>query len=727
MIASFFTNPWILAALCAVLIPPIIEWLFRRRKRKVDLPSIIYLLRSKDQEQVKRQDRILLILRMILVFLLVMALSRPLIQHGLVGSASTREVLILLDNTASMNQQVGVTTSFGMGQKKAAGMVRGLPEETPVTVLQISDRVEVLLEAETDHYTVADKISGLRPGSGAAPIEEGLSWSFDFLQKKSKGNPEVYIFTDFQKYTWARGGTQLENTSKALTKITQSYETYLVDVGGTPTYNFMVTDLIPKEKVISAGMPTEFIARIETKGEPPKDAKATATFLVNGKKKDVREITPGKDPSTVVFEYPFIGAGEYLVEVIVDGDEHPTDNRRRYLCMVPDSVRVLILDEGAESPEPKSHFLSRAIAPPHPPGTDRISPFSVTTAHPRQIAFENLDNYRLVVLTDVDYSTINEAMVNKLERYASDGGAVWIFVGPKVTQSLYNYNKYLYKEGKGLLPAKLSKLISVVMGEGSKGPVFFRPGTSTHAAMQELSHQGGYEDCLYLRYIQFEASKGGKVPGEVVASLSDGTPTMLEHPLGRGKVLISNSTAGTEWNYLPATETFPVMVQEMLRYLVGNPDAGVNLSVGDTFKSPVFISSKHLLLFYPDGTKAPRITPVKRSDREEAWSMSFDRTHQQGLYRIEAPAEVLPRRRFVVNQSPEEGDLARLQKGDFSDVFGSTGWKWIPPEMSVVSFASNLHTVTELGPYFLWLMLIVITVESFLAARFGKRRGGSQQ
>ncbi|MCX7806359.1 MAG: BatA domain-containing protein [Planctomycetota bacterium] len=67
---SFFANPWMLAGIVAVTLPIIIEWLFKRRKRLIDLPTIRFLLRSKEQEKIKRQDRILLILRMVGIGLL---------------------------------------------------------------------------------------------------------------------------------------------------------------------------------------------------------------------------------------------------------------------------------------------------------------------------------------------------------------------------------------------------------------------------------------------------------------------------------------------------------------------------------------------------------------------------------------------------------------------------------------------------------------------------------
>src|SRR5262245_40702695 len=129
-IASFFTNPWMLAALAAVAIPVLIEWLFRRRKRQVELPTLRYLLRNKEQEKIRRQDRRLLILRTVALLVVVLALTRPLLQPGWVGAARARQGVILLDGTASMGQQLGVTTAFGLAQKNAAELIRALPAGT---------------------------------------------------------------------------------------------------------------------------------------------------------------------------------------------------------------------------------------------------------------------------------------------------------------------------------------------------------------------------------------------------------------------------------------------------------------------------------------------------------------------------------------------------------------------------------------------------------------------
>ena len=311
---------------------------------------------------------------------------------------------------------------------------------------------------------------------------------------------------------------------------------------------------------MSTGMPVRFRAAVEA-WNPPKDAHATVTFLVGGVKKDVREVQPGEQPVTVAFEHRFSQPGEYLVEAVLEGDEHRVDNRRTYLCTVPESVQVLVLDEtavpasngngGAGDFSGESAYLARALAPPTHPGMERVSRFSAKVIQPSQIDFENIEKFAAVVLADV--GTPSETLAAKLDSYVNDGGAVWLFLGPRV--NLYQYNKLLLKDGKGLLPCRSG--FGRRGAEGRKWPgrqgrrisvlaiPFTRPWPNSPAPAAA--------DAQFLRWMEVEPQDDART----VLSLSTGTPAILERSYGRGKVLLSNFTAGVGWSYLPATPEYP--------------------------------------------------------------------------------------------------------------------------------------------------------------------------
>jgi hypothetical protein len=634
-----------------------------------------------------------------------------------------------------MNQQMGVTTAFGLAQKKASSLIRDLPKECSITLIHVGERVRCVVEGEEDRHTAAARVESLRCGMGGASITDGLFWIKDYLDRVKLDRAEIYLFSDFQKYTWLRPGGQTAETTQLFNELSRAHETFLVDVGGEPAYNYMLTTLRPQEWVMTTGMPVKFKVMVEAWGKPPEDSKATITFLVDGVKKDVREIQYTGEPVTVTFDHNFTTPGEFEVETVLEGDKHLVDNRRSYLCTVPDRFQVLVLDESAEievgggampgapgideAEKEKnklgweSTYLARAIEPPSHPGLEKVSRFGAKVIHPSMLRFENLDDYPVVALTQI--SALDVGIVPKLEGYVADGGAVWFFLGPDISQ--YEYNKHFYKEGEGLLPCGLeAKAEAKATGDGQQRP-FLSFGESKHQALAELSDMID-KDAQWLRYWSLTGLEGVRA----VLKLSDGKVAVVEKPHGRGRVLLSNSTAGVGWTYLPATMEFPIMVQEMMRYLVGNPDADVNLDAGAVFKQLVFVSTQHLLLRLPDGEKI-RLAPKQKEEGVDAWKIEFGGTSQQGLYEfVDVPPGVLPRTRFVVNQKSDEGNLSRLSKGDFRGAFGRGKWEWCGPDKPVEVVAARLHSVTEFAQAILWILAAVLCAESFMAARFGRRR-----
>ncbi len=717
---SVFFNPWMLAALAAVAIPLIIEWLFRRRKRQVELPTLRYLLDNREQEKIRRQDRILLILRTVAIFLLVMALARPLIQRGWLKQGRQREVVLLLDATASMNQQVDVSTAFGEAKKKAASIIDGLPRDARVTVITLGDRVFQPVPFTGDLPTAAATVKSLGAGSGAAPMNEGFAFVKQLLADNRIEQAELYVFSDFQRQTWQPSNRQ-EQVARALGELGDTCETFMVDVGGQPKFNYLVTDLRPAETVISAGRTVRFDVVVAARGEVPDNELAEIAFLVDQTQVDAQKARATEtSPAHLSFDYRFPGPGEYLIEVVVKGDAHGVDNRRMYLCSVPDSVAVLVLDDLAGSDAANSFFLARAIAPPVHPGMEKVSYFSTTVISPAEIVFQNLDDYALVVLTAS--RLIDESIVSKLERYVSDGGALWAFTGPAV--NLYDYNRLLYRDGQGLLPCALGAVVNATTqpderGLGGAEPMFSQ---SPSPGLADLNDQPANPDAIVLQYHRLERPTPA---AQEVLALSNRDPLMMEQPYGRGRVLLCGTTADAEWNYLAGPYEFAVLCHGMMKHLVGDRDRAVNLQVGDVFTETVRMERRQVRLRYPDNQEE-MVDPQPIPGRDDTLLVRVEKTGQEGLYSfIQEKNEVLPlaRRRFVVNQSEREGDLSRLNEGDFKDAFNASQWSWVRPQVSIGDMAARLHTVIELFPALLWGLVGLLAAESFLAWRFGRRRG----
>ena len=726
VLKAIFISPWMLAGLVAALTPLVIEWLFRRRKRQVELPTIRFLLGAKEQESIRRQDRILLLLRTAAIVLLVLAVARPVVRTAWVGSRADRRVVMLIDGTSSMRQIAGGRSSFQEAVDKAGKAIAALPnEDASVSVVFFGDGARSVVENSGDLVHARGKCKDLRPTSGDAPLAAGLIEVEALLDRCKIDGAELYIFSDCQRHTWTRPWTDPKtnaavNPSDVLARLDGRCKVSVVDVGGSATYNYFVSDLRPVDWVLSADTPVEFEATIKSIGQAPEDAKpAKVKFIVNDDViRTVEQVRPTEQGVTLRFDYRFAppkAAGgssqEYLVEVEVSGDSHHADNRRFYLCNVPAAVKVLLLDAtaGKDEPQRDSVFLARAIVPPTHPGVAKLSHFAVDTAAPDELARVNIDDYAVVVLAGVDLQ--DASAVGRLERYVVDGGALWIFLGPNV--NLHDYNRLLYKNGSGLLPVQLPEEAPAPPGDE---PVFPRFGMSRHPALAVLTDHGGSADAAFRRFVPLTASEAGRV----VLELSDGTPAMVERTFGSGRVLLTNTTVSSKWTLLPATSEYAVMVQELLRYLVGQPDRTVNLSVGLPFIQPVYISDQQLIVRLPDGGLAETDLPTAKP---HSYELRFNETGQEGLYEVENASGFLPRTRFVVNQGSsgsKEGDLARLDRDGLTEAFRASRLGWISRGSNVAGLIAQDDT--ELAAAVFWSLTALLAAESLLAWRFGRRR-----
>src|ERR1043165_6674896 len=132
-----FLAPAFLAGLAAISVPVIIHLIHRERKTVVEFPSLMFLQRI-PYRSVRRQKirhLLLLILRCIAIAMLVAAFSRPFFarKQPLITSTGAREVIVLLDRSASM----GYAGRWPKAQEAArrAVAVLGGPQHPPLAGL----------------------------------------------------------------------------------------------------------------------------------------------------------------------------------------------------------------------------------------------------------------------------------------------------------------------------------------------------------------------------------------------------------------------------------------------------------------------------------------------------------------------------------------------------------------------------------------------------------------
>src|SRR5688572_29008290 len=120
-----FAQPWALL-LFGLFIPTILLYLLKQRRRRIEVPTLMFgdkILR--DEQTVTSLTRLRkwlsLLLQLLFITSLTLAAARPSLSGNVTGA---RRVVLLLDASASMLVQEGGRSRFELAREKALGVVR---------------------------------------------------------------------------------------------------------------------------------------------------------------------------------------------------------------------------------------------------------------------------------------------------------------------------------------------------------------------------------------------------------------------------------------------------------------------------------------------------------------------------------------------------------------------------------------------------------------------------
>src|SRR3954454_13624026 len=118
-LSSFLLHPALFWFLPLALVPVLLHLLTLHRLKTVELSTFRFLFDSYVQQRRRMQflEALLAVLRALFILSLIFVLSRPIIRHwdrlfGSSGGAGGREVIVLVDCSASMSARTGGLTAF---------------------------------------------------------------------------------------------------------------------------------------------------------------------------------------------------------------------------------------------------------------------------------------------------------------------------------------------------------------------------------------------------------------------------------------------------------------------------------------------------------------------------------------------------------------------------------------------------------------------------------------
>lgn len=593
-------------------IPIIIHLLHRRKYRETTWAAMRFLMEAarKHSKRIRIEQLILLAVRTLILLFLVGGL------HGMYTSATQttpetvgpRHHVLALDASYSMQlRTTGRATLFDRAKETALKVVDAASTGDAFNLLLItgeSDRAVVrtpsrsrrdfrkVIQSEARPQGFSEIPGVLAPTEERGRLLETLT-EIERAVGKIPALPAktVYVISDFQKLTWRpRSQPQRDRIRKSLKAIGEKARLVLIDVGRDDAENTAVTDFRTNDQpFVVSGRPLELVTMLENFGSA-RLLNRRVELWVDNQLRDTQDVTlePGS-PKQVLWTYPNPKAasaqpelvpGEHRLEVRLQDDRLNVDNRRFLAVPVKERLNVLLVN-GRPAGRPRdeaTYYVKKALRPSTAerewPGI--IEPRVITAA---ELLGTDLSRIDCVFLCDVRGLKRNEA--KKLQAYVEGGGGVVVSLGERV--DFESYNAVLFRDGEGVLPAKLGKV------PGATYEIHhFDTERLNHAIVNQfVGNPGtGLENVLVFRYAPTEIPLDGtarvvlRFKQRRTGSLGD--PAVIESPVGQGRAILVTTSLDVRWSSWPANPSFVPIVNELVHFAVAGQWKDRQHGVGDT-------------------------------------------------------------------------------------------------------------------------------------------------
>ena len=647
-------TPSALWFLGAVSIPILIHLLSRLRIKKVEFSTVRFIkqLETSSIRKIKIQQILLLALRMLAIATLVMMMAQPVTQGfmpGWLAAEQDARLIMVIDNSASMNVQEGSQTFLDRSKNEALRLLPLFKAETRITLTQTCPP-QVVFQGSANDPAIRTGLNSISTSLSHDDLWTNLN---HLLRAETNNEPvkECVIFSDFMH----------EPDSSFMAGISglDDWKFYFIQPGAVYD-NLSIRSVASLNRIKTLSQLVKLNTRIHNSGELQKP-NVPLELLFNDQRvgQVISEFEPGKEKEFLFQAYP-ANMGIVQGKVLLPKDDYDLDNRWYLSMPIMEQIRCGIIGANSEdisilemvlrAIDPQNQFLSIE---------SRIQP----------------DLNRLF-LDDIDVALIHnpkiitEEGVEDLENFLRAGGGVIWFQGEEDGSG---YHEDLFENVGFPVPKKRM----------SAGQGFF--STQIVGDHSDLLHDLQVRNLdselpEVFHYIQTRVSAKQKAHW----NLNNGDPLLLEFSKGSGSVFYFSSLLNLQWNDLAIRG---MLVPLMYRLLVLTGTDEINTS-SVQIDDPKWISIEEKNLrnkwevVSPSG-KTEMIVPDY--DRE---GIEVTSTNELGVYRVYSNGELFtsfPTRlhdlEYIQSRFSQEsidlildGDQTRWlsMKGEFAKVFSET-------------------------------------------------------
>lgn len=737
-----FAHPSLLWGLALAGVPVLIHLINLLRHRRVQWAAMEFLLQSvkKNTHWIRFKELLLLLLRVAAILAIVSMLARPRLRSEfgrLIGEGRTHHIVVLDDSFSMADAPPGGESCFDRAKRAIQRLgehAQGEPTAQAFTLVRFSQcgrdgraNDYDYHEAQVDSQFAGDLEETLRPlapSESAAGPGRALEAIENTIGASDDAERVLYLLSDFRSKDWAEPG-ELTSTLDALHRA--GVGLHLLDCADKPRGNLAIVSLKQVGGARAAGVPLVMEATVKNFGAN-RETNVAVLLSQDGESLPplvFDSIAPGAAESRR-FQAAFDAAGLHGLSARLEAERAGVgaDNVRYLSLHLPIAAPVLLIDGDPKGGD--ARFLTRAMSPRGVVKTG-LAP---RTEPPEFLNSNALDSFSTVYLLNVP--RLDRVAIESLEAYARAGGGVCFFMGDACSFDFYN--ERLYREGKGLFPARLLGPVTLFSEDGEPRADIeptdhpaFKPFTSVRNSF--------LSSVMLERYYGVDRDWKPEAASavRVIAAVRNGAPLALDMPFGKGRVVAMLTSAGPSWNNWSRNPSFVLMTHELQSYLSQRPGADSPRLVGSPIAEslPEADYRRQVKFTAPeprarDKQRPPVEFDLQRNDRGllDATFRDIDHAghYELALFTAENKPET---RQYAVNVDTVESDLDKPSLETLDRSLAGLPHDLRPVE-TFETVAAEVKG-SQLSTWIQYLLIAILLGEQFLAyvASYHPARGAS--
>lgn len=738
-----FLFPAMLAGLVGAAIPIALHLIAKHKFPVQDFPTL-RLLAKDERTNVfapKLIDPWQLLLRLLVLLLLALAMSRLFIP-GFGSSPAPRNLVVVVDASASMNLQVqnpqgdNRLPALEVAVREARKLLEEINPPSQSALVVAGDQTRVLASLQPGHEAALAALPLEGPdrlqatdGSGQGLLN-AISTAADLVRGRREVKSQIVVLTDLRNSSFAtRNQKNLESLVRTRSDLGDKLDLIFVDLASGATENLAITATRVRDGKVKVGDDAHVLAHVQNSGTKEKTAKLQLS-VGNQPDPAITEVTlePGAE-AIVDLTTPVNRAVRTIADVrIKEPDALIADDVSSVPLNVSESRRVLIVNgstqaeavdaslgnlgqtAAAADAEPEATvdgatILRYVLNPGRELGRASGTGIDTTVTSPEAVATQTLSKFELIVLYDV--TSLPAQALADIQTFVRDGRSLLIVSSGGVNALQFNRIFYSADPQKpGLSPAQLGNDQDLTPALG------LTASTSSHPWLAPFRDplQGDLSTIHFTKIRELPALTEG---ASLILTTTDGRPLAVEMPLGKGRVVLLAFGFELNRGNLGRTRVFPTLMWRLVDYLTGQlralpPDSLTALqpAVLDV-SEPAFAFATEL-----------ELTPDKETGKGEPMKLAV--SPQQtvvipplpaGNYQLHKPriagAVVGHTRNLTVHTDARESDMARTTEPQMTE------WLEGPVRVVAIKDTANLApTGGEFWKLFLWLLVIAYVAEA---------------